>query len=218
MHRAAYPTRCFFVDTTLWTEPALAPTAVIPKLPESRGAACGYEQLELGDEEQLARYPVLQAIRSGIKLDTESYTRGNYQTVPIVPGECMPQLNCNNLGSKPEHTAHCFNPSAGGSAWTKVVPALDGAKPEAWLQEYQSDALPSVHIEALGESCFSKMPADKTEATASIPSAAQSAEHQPGVPLGPSLTSPRVLTVHLPALGSLAKHSASHCSHCFIER
>lgn len=90
VHRAAYPTRCFFVDTTLWTEPALAPTAVIPKLPEKRDAGCGYEQLELGDEEQLARYPVLQAIRSGMKLDTESYTRGNYQTVPIVPGMPLP--------------------------------------------------------------------------------------------------------------------------------
>ena len=74
------------MDTTLWTEPALAPTAVVPKLPEKRNASCGFEQLELGDEDQLARYPVLQAIRSGIKLDTESYTRGNYQTVPIVPG------------------------------------------------------------------------------------------------------------------------------------
>ena len=64
----------------------MAPTAVVPTLPEKRGAPCGYQQLELGDEEQLARYPVLQAIRSGIKLDSESYTRGSFQTVPILPG------------------------------------------------------------------------------------------------------------------------------------
>jgi hypothetical protein len=88
-HQAAYLTRCIFIDTPLWEEPAMAPTAVVPTLPEKRGAPCGYQQLELGDEEQLARYPVLQAIRSGIKLDSESYTRGSYQTVPIVPGAAL---------------------------------------------------------------------------------------------------------------------------------
>lgn len=85
-HKAGHITRSIFINTSLWNEPAMAPTAVVPTLPEKRGAECGYQQLELGDEEQLARYPVLQAIRSGIKLDAESYTRGSYQTVPIVPG------------------------------------------------------------------------------------------------------------------------------------
>lgn len=87
---AAHPTRCFFVDATLWTTPALAPTAVVPTLPASAAAECGYQQLELGDEEQLARYPVLQAMRSGISLDAESYTKGSYHTVPIVPGAPVP--------------------------------------------------------------------------------------------------------------------------------
>jgi hypothetical protein len=85
-HRAAHPARCFFVDPTLWTTPALAPTAVVPTLPESSAAESGFKQLELGDEEVIARYPVLQAVRSGISLDAQSYTRGSHTTIPIVPG------------------------------------------------------------------------------------------------------------------------------------
>ena len=85
-HKVAHPNRCFFIDSTLWTAPALAPTAVVPTLPETSAGECGFRQLELGDEEQLARYPVLQALRSGISLDSESYTRGSYHTVPVVPG------------------------------------------------------------------------------------------------------------------------------------
>jgi hypothetical protein len=88
-HKIAHPNRCFFVDATLWTAPALAPTAVVPTLPHTSNAECGFQQLELGDEEQPARYPVVQAIRSGISLDTETYTRGSYHTVPIVPGVCL---------------------------------------------------------------------------------------------------------------------------------
>jgi hypothetical protein len=86
VHKTAHPTRCFFLDASLWTTPALAPTAVVPTLPVSNTEECGFQQLELGDEEQLARYPVLQAMRSGISLDAESYTKGSYHTLPIVPG------------------------------------------------------------------------------------------------------------------------------------
>lgn len=45
--------------------------------------------------------------------------------------------------------------SAGGTAWSKSAPqdALQ-AKGQAWLREYMSSTLPSVPIEALGESCF----------------------------------------------------------------
>jgi hypothetical protein len=85
-HKTAHPNRCFFVDTTLWTAPALAPTALVPTLPDTSTAECGFKQLELGDEEVLAQYPVLQAIRSGVSLDSEAYTRGSYHTLPVVPG------------------------------------------------------------------------------------------------------------------------------------
>lgn len=204
------------MDTTLWTEPALAPTAVIPKLPEKRGASCGYEQLELGDEEQLARYPVLQAIRSGMKLDTESYSRGNYQTVPIVPGKPLPGTR-EGFQQLLDHWArrHGQTCGAGGTAWTRVVPTLDGAKPQSWLQEYQSDALPSVNIEALGESCFSRKPAD-TEPPSPSKTAVVSADKAADVPVGPSLTTAAVCTCSsaaaIPHTVAMASTPLTHCA------
>jgi hypothetical protein len=126
-HKAAHPNRCFFIDSTLWTTPALAPTALVPTLPEMASGECGFKQLELGDEEQLARYPVLQAIRSGISLDAEAYTRGSYHTLPVVPGaacgsSCYYRVLCACACVAVDSSPHCGDSSLSGwpETWTVV--------------------------------------------------------------------------------------------------
>lgn len=87
---------------------------------------------------------------------------------------------CTRYVTVPQHGSI----SAGGSAWTKVGPALDGAKPASWLQEYQFHDLPSVPIEALGESCFSSQQSTAPQDLAARPSAGSAGAHPADLPLG----------------------------------
>lgn len=56
--------------------------------------------------------------------------------------------------------------STGGTAWGKSAPHEgQSKKAQAWLREYMGSALPSVPLEALGESCFTEAPAPHSSAS-----------------------------------------------------
>ena len=171
--QTAHPNRCFFVDSTLWTEPSLPPTAVVPTLPQTSDGKAGFKEIDLDEEHELAKHPVLQALRAGVSLDAEAYTRGSYHTNPVVPGAdvhaapayppaafaepATPESVCGHLD-------HLHVPCelsgllaialpAGAQSWDKSRPShTTRERARGWLAELESGATPSVHLPALGPS------------------------------------------------------------------